>query len=94
LIRNIGGWRACNKAPYLKIICEDEEKSTNDPCTKETYEATCLLTVIKAEFIGSVPIRVIEHHITIVMIRRISSHASIIQVPDKVLFTAGFHCAG
>ena len=75
---------------------EDEEKSTNDACIsiKKTYEATCLLTVIKTFFIGSIPVRVIQHHVTIVMIWRISSHASIIPIPTKEFFAASFHCTG
>ena len=55
---------------------------------------TTLLTIICATYIFAIPIRVVQHYITIVVVWRISSHTTVIKMPSEELFTASLHRAG
>lgn len=57
-------------------------------------EQMLLLTVINATFICTNPVRVIQHHVTIVVAWRITPHTTIIIVSPKELLTASLHRAG
>jgi len=51
-----------------------------------------LEAVIRATRIGTLPIRIKEHDITIVVVRRIPTHANIVIVPTEELLTARIQC--